>query len=390
MRFVTFTADNDVSLLHCGGEYFPALIKAFDGAEHQILFETYIFAADTTGILVRDALIRAARRGVEVHVITDWHGTGPVQTAALNKAFADGDVQHRAFNPWFRQGIGRTHRKMCTVDGKIAFIGGLNVVDDLCDDDDPSIKLPEARWDFAVRVEGPLARAIGTELAAQWTRLGGRDLKERWKSFRRFRKEGKKTPLLPTDRAQAGLIVRDNLRNRRTILKAYLQMLGQARHCVMIANPYFAPGRKLRNALVAAARRGVDVTLLLGYGQYSMQDLVAHSYYPGLLAAGVKIVEYRRTQLHAKVALVDDTWATIGSSNCDGLSMFVNQEANVVLRDPKVSRDLRRHLEHGIAQGIPVSPSEFARRPWYQRVKYTAAFILYAGILRAITLGKYG
>ena len=189
---------------------------------------------------------------------------------------------------------------------------------------------------------------------------------------------------------QAGLIVRDNLRNRRTILKTYLTMLGQARHCVLIANPYFAPGRKLRRALEEAARRGVDVTLLLGHGQYAMQDMVAHAYYPRLLEAGVKIVEYRRTQLHAKVALFDDTWATIGSSNCDGLSLFVNQEANVVVRDPEIARDLRRHIEHGIAQGVPVLHDDFAATGWHRRFQCNAAFMLYAGILRAITLGKYG
>lgn len=389
MRRVTFSTDNQLKLLHCGGEYFPELIKAFDAARDEIWLETYIFSPDETGERVKDALIRAGRRGVSVRVINDWHGTGPTRSEQLAEQFAAAGVHYHAFNPWFRHGISRTHRKMCTVDHDIAFIGGINIVDDMCDDDDPCIALPEARWDFAVRIEGPLVEAIHKEITAQWERIEGRDLKRRWQSFRRIQRSRKPTPL-STASTQAGLIVRDNLRNRRTILKTYLTMLGQARRCVLIANPYFAPGRKLRRALEEAARRGVDVTLLLGHGQYAMQDMVAHAYYPRLLEAGVKIVEYRRTQLHAKVALFDDTWATIGSSNCDGLSLFVNQEANVVVRDPDIAKDLRRHIEQGIAQGVPVLRDDFAAAGWHRRFQCNAAFMLYAGVLRAITLGKYG
>ncbi|WP_236422640.1 phospholipase D-like domain-containing protein, partial [Escherichia coli] len=109
--------------------------------------------------------------------------------------------------------------------------------------------------------------------------------------------------------------------NRSTIQKAYLQALGRARHSVLLATPYFAPGRKFRKALAHAARRGVQVTLLIGVGEFKIQDAVAHSFYPKLLLDGVRVVEYRKTQLHAKVAVVDDDWATVGSSNCDGLSL---------------------------------------------------------------------
>ena len=147
--------------------------------------------------------------------------------------------------------------------------------------------------------------------------------------------------------------------------------------------------RKLRDGLARAAQRGVDVTLLIGVGQFRIQDAVAHSFYPKLLKAGVKVVEYHKTQLHAKVAVVDDGWATVGSSNYDGLSLFVNQEANIVIRDATFSRQLRAAIERGIADGVPVDADAFAHTPRHVRWWYGAAYFLYQGVLRIITLGKY-
>jgi len=158
---------------------------------------------------------------------------------------------------------------------------------------------------------------------------------------------------------------------------------------VLLANPYFAPGRKFRNALATAAARGVKVTLLIGVGQFRLQDAVAHSFYPKLLKSGVKVVEYRKTQLHAKVAVIDDKWATVGSSNCDGLSLFLNQEANVVVKDAAFSKNLRRKIELGIADGVPIKLEDYAHIPWFKRVWYGAAFLAYKGIMRIITLGNY-
>jgi cardiolipin synthase A/B len=145
----------------------------------------------------------------------------------------------------------------------------------------------------------------------------------------------------------------------------------------------------LRRALVEAASRGVDVTLLLGVGQFLLQDAVTHSFYPKLLRAGVKLVEYRKTQLHAKVAVVDDDWATIGSSNYDGLSLFLNQEANVVIRDAKFSIELRRQIESGIADGVAIHFADYANIPWYKRFWYGVAFFFYETMIRVVTWSKY-
>lgn len=386
MRALSFTGDNDIRLLYCGADFFPALIAAFDAAVSEIFLETYIFALDDTGNDIRGALDRAAQRGVAVFVITDWLGTGRKESNMLAAGFAKTGVNFRAFNPWFKRGIARTHRKLCVVDRRIAFVGGLNIIDDLRDDSHPKIVLPAPRWDFAARIDGPLASVIHLEVDTQWARLGNLNLKARWRRFRSVRS----TFATATQTAAlAALVIRDNLRNRRTIQRAYLQALGQARHRVVVANPYFAPGRKLRKALEMAAERGVDVTLLLGVGQFLMQDAVAHSYYPKLLRHGVHIVEYQKTQLHAKIAVVDDEWATVGSSNCDGLSLFVNQEANIVVKDAVFAQALRQRVDEAIAEGVPVVEAEFANQPWYKRMWYGAAFMMYAGLLRAITLGKY-
>lgn len=386
MRPLRFTGGNRVALLHSGAEFFPALIAAIDDAATEIYLESYIFAADLVAETVLDALVRAAARGVRVRVITDWMGTGHAHTILLKQEFGKAGVEHRNFNPWFRRGIARTHRKLCAVDRRLAFVGGINIVDDMLSDDGDYLQLGEPRWDFAVRIEGPLVAAIHHEIEAQWFRMGSLKLRLRWELYRKLQAEslhGGGGPVL------AALVVRDNLRNRRTIQRAYLQALGHARKRVLFANPYFAPGRKLRRALEQAASRGVDVTLLLGVGQFRLQDAVAHSFYPKLLRSGVKLVEYRNTQLHAKVAVVDDEWATVGSSNYDGLSLFVNQEANVVIRDVNFSVALSAQIERGIADGVAVHFADYANIPWYKRAWYGFAFLVYETLIRVVTWSKY-
>jgi len=386
MRQVVFTANNQVELLHCGGEYFPALIAAIDAARAEVYLETYIFGDDDTATAVKAALARAAARGVAVNVITDWLGTGDAYSARLKRELAHAGVHHRSFNPRFAFGVARTHRKICVVDREIAFLGGININDDLFSDDNSRLPLPAPRWDFAVRVRGPLVADIHLEMEAQWLKMGRINLRMRWELFREVRNP----PVPPAEGPMlAALVVRDNLRNRRTIQRAYLKALGSARRSAMLVTPYFAPGRKLRNALASAARRGIEVTLLLGVGQFRMQDAVTRSFYPKLLRAGVTIVEYRKTQLHGKVAVVDDDWATVGSSNYDGLSLFVNQEANIVVRDEAFARRLRALIAQGVADGTPIDRAAYANIPWYRRLWHGGAYLFYRGVLRILTLGKY-
>jgi cardiolipin synthase len=298
--------------------------------------------------------------------------------------FAQAGVQYRVFNPWCRRGIARSHRKITVVDGELAFVGGININDDwLCDHAEHK-RLAAPRWDFTVQVRGPLVDEIQNEAQGQWLRAGRLKLRQRIELFKEMRKEPVETCKYP---AKAAFVVRDNLRNRSTIQRAYLQALGRARHSVLLATPYFAPGRKFRKALAHAAQRGVQVTLLIGVGEFVIQDMVAHSFYPKLLADGIKVVEYQKTQLHAKVAVVDDDWATVGSSNCDGLSLFLNQEANVVVLDERFAATMRAHSERGIADGVPVRAEDYAHTGWLRRASYGLAYMVYKLVMRIFAIG---
>ena len=173
---------------------------------------------------------------------------------------------------------------------------------------------------------------------------------------------------------RAALLLRDNVRNRSRIERAYRRAIGAARHEVIIANAYFLPGGKLRRALLMAARRGVRVRLLLqGRYEYFMQYHAARPVYGALLAAGVEIHEYAPSFLHAKVAVVDALgerpWATVGSSNLDPLSLLLAREANVVVEDAAFAADLRERLVQAMEQsGRRMEPARYAGRPLRQRV----------------------
>lgn len=387
MRAASYSHGNHLTLLHRGAEFFPALIAACDAAQSEIYLETYIFAFDITGEQVKQALLRAAARGVAVQVLVDWLGTGRERIAQLRREFGQAGMQFAAFNPWFRRGIARTHRKIVVVDRRIAFLGGLNINDDDISDDDSATPLPAPRWDFAVSIVGPLVDAVHAEAQRQWQRTRLRPLKTRIEILRDTVRA--RQPLRAVRVEEAALVVRDNLRNRRAIQRSLLQALGHARESALLVTPYFAPGRKMRKALVHAAQRGIEVTLLIGVGQFAMQDAVAQSFYPRLIRAGVKIVEYRRTQLHGKVAVVDGDWATVGSSNFDGLSLFVNHEANIIVRDAEFTSALREYILRGVAEGVAVTGDDVARLSLPRRLWNRFSYGLYRAVLQVLTLGSY-
>lgn len=381
-----------MQLLYCGAEYFSTLLQEIDLARQEIYLETYIFASDDTGKQVQHALVRAVARGVKVRVIIDWVGSGDRQADVLAAQLSAAGVDCRCFNPWFKRGLARTHRKIATIDQRIALLGGLNIIDDLVSDDGSGERLEFPRWDFAVAVRGRLVQQIHADAVTQWLRVGHLDLKQRLQLLRDQHQQHRQAlnhKSAQNDPVVAAYVVRDNLRNRATIQRAYLHALGNAKQSAILANPYFAPGRKFRRALIEAASRGIDVTLLLGVGQFRLQDAVAHAFYPKLLKHGVKIVEYRKTQLHGKVAVIDDTWATVGSSNMDGLSLFMNHEANVIIKDHAFVQNLRQHLALGIADGVPIALNEVDHHPWYKRLWYGTAYLLYRVVMRIVTLGAY-
>jgi cardiolipin synthase len=234
--------------------------------------------------------------------------------------------------------------------------------------------------DFAVQVHGPLVHDAQALMQRFWMRLEfALQLETRqWTAARRHCRSAlapatapAALPLVqePPANVAAALVLRDNLRNRSRIEQAYRQAIGQAHHEVLIANAYFMPGRKLRHALEHAAQRGVRVILLLqGRYEYFMQFHGARSVYGSLLAAGVQIYEYQGGLLHAKVAVVDSVWATVGSSNLEPLSLLLAREANVVLRDPHFAQELHQRLRAAIdQQSVQIDPLRYAQRGHWQR-----------------------
>ncbi|MDR1311697.1 MAG: phospholipase D-like domain-containing protein [Burkholderiaceae bacterium] len=387
MHLGTINLNNRLRLLYGGQHYFPELIRAIDQAREEIFLETYIFYPDESGASVASALQRASLRGVRVYVITDWFGTGWRICRALREELGGAGILFREFNPWFCRGLARQHRKIALVDKQVAFVGGINILDDFRYDMSSRQKqLDTPRWDFAVRVEGPLLNLIHDDVSAFWERSGSMSFYERIKPYR-LPRSTRKRALMKT--ALAGFITRDNLRNRRMIQRAYLRAMGRARHRILLATPYFSPGRRFRNALIAAANRGVEVTLLIGTGEFSWQDAVAKYFYPKLISSGINVYEYRKTQLHAKVAVIDDVWATVGSSNCDGLSLFINHEANIVVLDHTFAASLGTYILRGVAEAVLVRIQDFAHLRWHHRLFHRVAHMVYRFIMRTVTWGDY-
>ena len=387
-----FADDHQVRLLQGAQELFPALIEAMDAALSDIQVETYIFDFTGAGADVAQALMRAAQRGVRTQLVVDGVGTGTLPAAWAERLRAAG-VQYRVYSPLGALGLllphrwRRLHRKLCVVDGCVLFCGGINVLDDFHDPNHGALDAP--RFDFAVRATGSLVAMASETMDQLWWRMQAvqgvreRRLPEALRALRaasaaKHAAQAAEDAAPPTMRA--ALVLRDNVRNRSRIEKAYRRAIGAARHEVIIANAYFMPGGKLRRALVMAARRGVRVRLLLqGRYEYFMQYHAARPVYGALLAAGVEIYEYAPSFLHAKVAVIDALgdrpWATVGSSNLDPLSLLLAREANVVVEDAAFATDLRQRLVHAMQHaGRRMDPARYAGRPLRQRVLDRVAY----------------
>ncbi|CAJ91608.1 Phosphatidylserine/phosphatidylglycerophosphate cardiolipin synthase or related enzyme [Cupriavidus necator H16] len=392
------TTGNAVRLLHGGQDFFPALIAAIDQAAFQVMLETYIYADDEVGRAVSDALIRAAARGVTVRVTVDGFGAGdmPAELAARLRA---GGVQLRVFRMLrgfrlARRHLRRLHRKLAVIDRRVAFVGGINIIDDHNHGPFEGANLGP-RYDFAVQVGGPLVDGIALSAERLWWRLSLRDMHgtERAAAVADYPLV---TDLPPRPEAAGGvraaLLLRDNLRNRRTIEREYLRALGAARHDVILANAYFLPGHKMRRALLACRARGVRVRLLLqGRVEYRLQHYATHALYASLLEAGVEIYEYAESFLHAKVGVVDEAWATVGSSNMDPFSLLLAREANVAVYDAAFAAELRTALEYAIAhRSVRVMPEVHARRsPLHRLANWAAYMLLRLGVVIAGVAGRY-
>jgi len=387
---------HQIRLIEGGQAYFEALVAAIDQAQSQVQIETYIFDFHGAAAWVAEALERAGLRGLRVWVVVDGVGT-PSLPQQWRERFERAGVEWRVYSPLGTFGLlipsrwRRLHRKLCVIDGHLAFCGGINLLDDWYDPHHGTLAKP--RLDFAVSARGELVEQVQETMAQLWWRIQGVTLAKQQQfpeALDSFRTAG--VHLLWQDEAglalqaqvfaKAGLLLRDNVLNRGQIERAYLKAIGSARHEIVIANAYFLPGRRLRQALIHAAKRGVRVRLLLqGRYEYFMQYHAARPVYGALLAAGIEIHEYAASFLHAKVAVIDPDhdrpWATVGSSNLDPLSLLLAREANVMVADKAFAQQLHQRLMLAIEQqSNPVGMQTFTKSPWHLRLRDRVAFAL--------------
>jgi cardiolipin synthase len=337
-----WTTGNRVELLENGEQFFPRVFEAIRNAEREVIIETFILFEDKVGLALHQAIREAAVRGVKVDLLVDGFGS-PDLSDEFVQGLTDAGVRVRVFDPG-RRFLGqrlnlfrRMHRKITVVDGRLAFVGGINFsADHLMDFG------PKAKQDYAVELEGPIVSEIH-RFVLNAIAVGN-------KSPGWFRRRLRATP--PPANAAAGqaevqFVTRDNGDHTNDIERHYLAAIRAARKRVVIANAYFFPGYRVIKALRRAARRGVDVNLILqGEPDMPIVKVAASMLYHHLLHAGVHIHEYCQRPLHAKVARVDERWSTVGSSNLDPLSLSLNLEANVIVRDEAFARQLDERLDY--------------------------------------------
>lgn len=363
---------NQVRLLENGEEYFPAVLDAIANARHEVILETFIWFDDPVGRQLHAALIEAAQRGVQVDMLVDGYGTCELSSEFVD-ALARAGVRLRVYDPVWRifgarcNVLHRMHRKIVIVDNRLAFVGGINFSHDHMRDFGPL-----GKQDYAVQVQGPIVPRIRTFVHAQVNPAvsagsGAAAVAD-------FPATNDK---VPAGDAEVIFVTRDNHRHRNGIERHYRAAIRAARERVVLANAYFFPGYLLLRQLRRAARRGVYVALILqGEPDMPIVTTAGRLLYDQLLNAGVHIFEYCERPLHGKVAVIDGNWATVGSSNLDPLSLALNLEANLVIRDSAFAEHLDQRLEYLIAHHCKAIEPETVGPAWawWRTVR---AFFLY-------------
>jgi cardiolipin synthase A/B len=364
---------NDFRLMENGEEFFPRVFACIANAQREVIVETFILFEDKVGLQLHEALIAAAKRGAQVDVTVDGFGS-PDLSAHFLSTLAEAGVRLHVFDPrkrilrWRLNVFRRMHRKIVVVDGQIAFVGGINYsADHLADYG------AEAKQDYAVEIHGPLVAEIHRFTHAALAQgLRYQRPRQWWRWRRHLRVNPQDLPAAGS--AAAMLVIRDNGQHRNDIERAYRLAIRTARRRIVIANAYFFPSYRFIRDLRDAAQRGVDVRLILqGQPDMPWARTVATLLYDRLLSGGVRIYEYCERPFHGKVALVDDEWSTAGSSNLDPLSLALNLEANVLIRDRGFNAELYRRLEHMMTHACRViEPQPVPLQGWRLARSYVA------------------
>jgi cardiolipin synthase len=374
---VPLIAGNRVTLLFDGPATMREMMAAARAATNSINLETYIFDQDQVGNEFADVLIEKQRQGVAVNIMVDAVGAIATPAAFFERMRAAG-IRVLIFNPvnpakakgnWDLNN--RNHRKLMVVDGRTAFTGGINISSTYANS---SLFRSRARketadgskvgWrDTHVKIEGPAVAPLQWSFVNQWVQQEGGELPKA-DYFPALSPAGDKLI-----RVLAGSPDGDS-----DIYKALMVAIQEAKKSIHITSAYFVPDQQIVDALAGAARRGVDVKLVLpGVSDHSMIRYAGQAFYDQLLKAGVKIFELQVAVLHAKTAVIDGAWSTIGSANIDRRSFLHNYELNVVVMDPAFGRDMESAFNEDLRDSKQVTLEQWKHRPWMDRIREWAA-----------------
>lgn len=377
---------NQFRLLENGEEFFPRVFECIAAAHHEVMLETFIWFEDKVGMALHAALLQAAGRGVQVDITIDGYGS-PDLSPGFISALTQAGVRVHVFDPhprlwgWRTNVFRRMHRKIVVIDGERAFVGGINYSADHLADFGPM-----AKQDYSVEMEGPIVgfiqefarQALAAGQRAASASLGGRMRESLLFQARKLTQTLQRVPAAPAGAAGALFVTRDNGKHTKDIEHHYRIAIRAARHRIVIANAYFFPGYRLLRELRRAAQRGVDVRLILqGEPDMAIVKIAANMLYHYLLTGGVQIFEYFTRPLHGKVAVADDAWSTVGSSNLDPLSLSLNLEANVVIKDCAFNRHLSERLEYLMQHDCKqIRPGDLVEQSWWRVVRSFFVFHL--------------
>jgi cardiolipin synthase len=368
-----WSAGNKVTLLFDGPQTMAAMAAAIAAARDTIDLETYIFDQDELGLRFADLLIQKQHDGVQVSIIYDCVGTSGTPEAFFTR-MSDAGIHLCPFNPLnpLRR-LGRwkinhrDHRKILVVDGKVGFAGGANISEAYAKGSlfhRRSAKPSSLGWrDTQVRIEGPAVAELQLLFVENWfsQRADGLDPKDYF-------------PPLAAAGDKTVQVVGSQPGSDFEIYRAYVLAIEQARQTLHLTAAYFVPDVQLVQALEAAARRGVQVELVLtSVNDSGMVHQASQSYYQELLQAGVRVFQLKSSILHAKTAVIDGRWSTVGSTNLDMRSFIFNKEINVIVMGDEFGREMEAAFTEDLKNSVEITLKDWQRRPEGDRVKEWAA-----------------
>jgi len=357
----TIRPGNQIQVLTNGENFYAAELETLRQARQSINIEAYIFRRGEVAHRILEVLTERARAGVRVHLLIDALGSASTPKQYFKDLRAAGgkvEWYHPVrWNTWFRSN-NRTHRELMVVDGRMGFIGGAGI-----DDQWLVTKPKHQRWrDTVLRVEGNAALGLQSTFVENWLESSGEILSGQENFSSEPGQDGKSPAMVVTSSPSSGGSTR-----ARILMQT---LVASAKRSIAITTPYFLPDTGLRNALVDAVRRGVQIRILVP-GEHNDHLLTRYSsrgLYGDLLKAGAHVYEYRPTMIHAKILIVDDTWAVAGSTNFDNRSFGINDEVNIAVLDPQIAARLTADFMNDLGQSEEITLEKWKHRPMYQRV----------------------